>query len=175
MSRRLRIGASSVFALLVGVNASYASGHGPVFGAATPTLGKGGWAFDQAWMGQVMDGPADTSAILRSMIGFGITERLQISGSLPVPLTKADAMPSGRMMAMMSGASDFELHVTEVPAGRALDRRDEGVNRGRAARGRRALLLDGLLDRLRRAGLLLDRLLFRHLFLAVVPERPMLT
>jgi len=108
MSRRLRIGASSVFALLVGVNASYASGHGPVFGAATPTLGKGGWAFDQAWMGQVMDGPADTSAILRSMIGFGITERLQISGSLPVPLTKADAMPSGRMMAMMSGTSDFE-------------------------------------------------------------------
>ena len=26
-----------------------ASGHGPVFGAATPTLGRGGWSLDQAW------------------------------------------------------------------------------------------------------------------------------
>jgi len=88
--------------------ALYASGHGPVFGAATPTLGKGGWSFDQAWMGQVMDGQAETSALLRSMISFGITEKLQISGSLPVPLTDANAMPSGRMMAMMSGNPDFE-------------------------------------------------------------------
>src|ERR1051326_4968105 len=28
-----------------------ASGHGPIFGGATPTLGKGGWQFDTAWMG----------------------------------------------------------------------------------------------------------------------------
>ena len=86
----------------------YASGHGPVFGAATPTLGKGGWSFDQAWMGQVMDGPADTSALLRSMISFGITEKLQISGSLPIPLIDSNAIPSGRMMAMMSGNPDLE-------------------------------------------------------------------
>ena len=26
-----------------------ASGHGPVFGATTPTLGKGGWSLDTAW------------------------------------------------------------------------------------------------------------------------------
>jgi len=88
--------------------ALYASGHGPVFGAATPTLGKGGWSFDQAWMGQVMDGPGDTSALLRSMISFGVTEKLQISGSLPIPVGSATAMPSGRMMAMMSGDPDFE-------------------------------------------------------------------
>jgi hypothetical protein len=86
----------------------FASGHGPVFGAATPTLGKGGWSFDQAWMGQVMDGSADTSEILRSMISFGITEKLQISGSLPIPISETNAMPSGRMMAMMSGNRDFE-------------------------------------------------------------------
>ena len=86
----------------------YASGHGPVFGAATPTLGKGGWSFDQAWMGQVMDGPADAGALLRSMISFGITEKLQISGSVPVPLGRTSAMPSGRMMAMMSGNPDVE-------------------------------------------------------------------
>ena len=29
--------------------ATFASGHGPVFGATTPTLGKGGWSFDTAW------------------------------------------------------------------------------------------------------------------------------
>src|SRR3954470_19337130 len=33
----------------------FASGHGPVFGAATPTLGKGGWQFDQAWMARTTE------------------------------------------------------------------------------------------------------------------------
>jgi hypothetical protein len=84
-----------------------AAGHGPVFGAATPTLGRGGWSFDQAAMAQGRDGAA-TSALLRSMISFGITERLQISGSLPIPLSETNAIPSGRMMAMMSGNRDFE-------------------------------------------------------------------
>lgn len=88
--------------------AAHASGHGPVFGAATPTLGKGGWAFDQAWMGQRMDGPTDTGAILRSMISFGITEKVQISGSVPVPMGGSGGMASGRMMAMMSGHRDVE-------------------------------------------------------------------
>ena len=88
---------------------AHASGHGPVFGAATPTLGKGGWSFDQAWMGQVMDGPAkDSESLLRSMISFGITEKLQISGSLPVPLGRSSGMPPGRMAAMMSGNRDLE-------------------------------------------------------------------
>ena len=42
------------------------------------------------------------------MISFGITEKLQISGSLPVPLGETNAMPAGRMMAMMSGNPDVE-------------------------------------------------------------------
>jgi hypothetical protein len=49
---------------------AHGSGHGPVFGAATPTLGKGAWQFDQAWMGQRMDGPADAGDLLRSMIAL---------------------------------------------------------------------------------------------------------
>lgn len=104
----IRASAIGVLLLMSASGSLYASGHGPVFGAATPTLGKGGWSFDQAWMGQVMDGPADTSALLRSMISFGITEKIQISGSVPVPLTETNAMPSGRMMAMMSGNPDVE-------------------------------------------------------------------
>ena len=103
-----RIGAIAVLLVVSSSGSLSASGHGPVFGAATPTLGKGGWSFDQAWMGQVMDGPADTSALLRSMIGFGITEKLQISGSVPIPLSDSNAIPSGRMMAMMSGNPDLE-------------------------------------------------------------------
>ena len=87
---------------------AHGSGHGPVFGAATPTLGKGAWQFDQAWMGQRMDGPADAGDLLRSMISFGITQKVQISGSLPVPLRSGGGMPSGRMMASMSGSPDFE-------------------------------------------------------------------
>jgi len=97
--------------MLVLISASIpleASGHGPVFGAATPTLGKGGWSFDQAWMGQAMEGPDETGALLRSMLSFGITEKLQISGSLPIPLSNASATPAGRMMALMSGNADFE-------------------------------------------------------------------
>ena len=46
-----------ISSLVLSATLAEASGHGPVFGAATPTLGKGGWAFDQAWMGQRMDGP----------------------------------------------------------------------------------------------------------------------
>ena len=85
-----------------------ASGHGPVFGAATPTLGKGGWSFDQAWMGRTADGPDGTDQMLRSMIGFGVTEDIQISASLPIALATSRAMPMGRMTAMMSANREFE-------------------------------------------------------------------
>lgn len=83
-----------------------ASGHGPVFGGATPTLGKGGWQFDQAWMGRSADETIEQT--LRSMISFGITERLQISTSLPVSLTTGGQPPTGRMTASMSDAPNVE-------------------------------------------------------------------
>lgn len=85
-----------------------ASGHGPVFGAATPTLGKGGWSFDQAWMGR-RDRSGDDDQMLRTMLSFGITEDLQISASLPIGLTSTGRMPMGRMMAMMSSNREMEF------------------------------------------------------------------
>jgi hypothetical protein len=85
---------------------AHASGHGPVFGGATPTLGKGGWQFDQALMGRSTEDA--TERTLRSMISFGITERLQISASVPVPLGAAGAAPVGRMTASMSDAPTVE-------------------------------------------------------------------
>jgi hypothetical protein len=87
-----------VACLLIGAasaRTALANGHGPVFGAATPTLGKGGWSFDQAWMGRTGEGSDNHEQLLRSMISFGITERLQISGSLPIALTSSRHMPGG--------------------------------------------------------------------------------
>jgi hypothetical protein len=86
-----------------------ASGHGPLFAAATPTLGKGAWQFDQAWMVQSVGGDESGGQILRSMIGVGITERVQVSVSAPVPLVDASMPPFGRMMSSMSFGHDVEI------------------------------------------------------------------
>ena len=102
-----------------------ASGHGPVFGGATPTLGKGGWQFDQAWMGRSSGDAIEQT--LRSMISFGITERLQISTSVPVALTTNGQPPAGRMTASMSDAPNLEatggwrFHVRPVGHGGRLE------------------------------------------------------
>jgi hypothetical protein len=83
-----------------------ASGHGPVFGGATPTLGKGGWQFDQAWMGRSTEEAVEQT--LRTMISFGITERIQMSTSVPIPVTTTGQPPMGRMTASMSDAPNIE-------------------------------------------------------------------
>jgi hypothetical protein len=91
---------------LVSGTALRASGHGPVFGGATPTLGKGGWQFDQAWMDRSTSEPDEQT--LRTMISFGITERVQISTSVPIPLRTSGQAPMGRMTASMSDAPNLE-------------------------------------------------------------------
>ena len=62
---------ATVVATLWCANTAAASGHGPVFGGATPTLGKGGWQFDQAYMGRSTEEAVEQT--LRSMISFGVT------------------------------------------------------------------------------------------------------
>jgi hypothetical protein len=99
-----------------------ASGHGPVFGASTPTLGKGGWAIDQAWLGRMVEGPQTDEQTLRTMISFGVTEDLQISGSLPIVLDRTLLMPRGRLMATMSPAKE-----AEAMAAWRFHRRDTGA------------------------------------------------
>ena len=96
--------------LLAGASAlpAAAAGHGPVFGAATPTLGKGGWQLDQAWFGRLGKGPLTEEHLLRTMISVGITEDLQIAASVPIVLERSIYMPTGRMMATMSSAKDLE-------------------------------------------------------------------
>src|ERR1035441_4112958 len=60
---------------------TYASGHGPVFGLATPTNPQGGFSFDMSLMGRYGDG---AGTMFRATLGYGITENLKISISGPV-------------------------------------------------------------------------------------------
>src|SRR5229473_3196664 len=114
-SKPVRVMRTSL-ALLIALTASFAaraSGHGPVYGLATPTLGEGGWSIDVAAMyrlnGAIGDGSAQR-AMLRPMLGYGITEDLQLSLSAPMPLyiPAASGLGPGRMMAMMPSSPDTE-------------------------------------------------------------------
>jgi hypothetical protein len=81
-----------------------ASGHGPVFGLATPTNPKGGWSLDFNLMGRAGDG---SGVMFRPALGYGVTENFKISVSAPVSLT-AEPFPPSRMSAFTSMSGDFE-------------------------------------------------------------------
>jgi hypothetical protein len=85
---------------------AFASGHGPVFGIATPTLGRGGWSIDQAWTMRTGDDD-ERQQMLKTMLSFGITENLQLSGSFPLAMTDGTLAPT-RMMGAMSSDREFE-------------------------------------------------------------------
>ncbi len=95
-----------VAALAIGFGRiAIASGHGPVFGLATPTNGKGGWSLDIGTMGRV--GTAGSSVMERAMLSYGITQDIQISVSAPAVFTSAPLAP-GRVTAMMPATGDYE-------------------------------------------------------------------
>jgi len=83
-----------------------ASGHGPVFGAATPTLGRGGWSVDQAYTFRGGD-DADSQQMFKTMVSFGITETVQVSGSVPIAMS--DGLLPSRMMSAMSSEREVEM------------------------------------------------------------------
>lgn len=83
-----------------------AAGHGPVYGLATPTLGKGSFSLDVAVMGKLGERDA---AMARPMLAYGITADLQASLSLPMPLHVPIGAPPARMMALMPANRDVEL------------------------------------------------------------------
>jgi hypothetical protein len=88
------------------VGPAFASGHGPVFGAATPTLGRGGWSVDQAWTFRGGD-DEQHQQMLKTMLSFGVTENLQLSGSFPLAMQEGRLAPA-RMMSAMSSDREFE-------------------------------------------------------------------
>jgi hypothetical protein len=81
-----------------------ASGHGPVFGLATPTNPKGGWSFDTNLMGRTGSG---SGVMFRPSLGYGINENLKVSVSAPVSFTTEPFAPS-RLSAFTSMTGDFE-------------------------------------------------------------------
>lgn len=83
-----------------------ASGHGPVFGAATPTLGRGAWSLDQAWTMRFGE-DARREQMLKAMVTFGITEVLQVSASIPEVMSENTLAPA-RMMNAMSNDREIE-------------------------------------------------------------------
>jgi hypothetical protein len=85
---------------------AFGSGHGPVFGIATPTLGRGGWSIDQAWTLRAGDDDEHLQ-MLKTMLSFGITENLQVSGSFPLAMSDGPLAPA-RMMGAMSSDREFE-------------------------------------------------------------------
>ncbi|MHB8735523.1 MAG: hypothetical protein ACYC6M_09500 [Terriglobales bacterium] len=94
-----------VAALLAGAVPAWASGHGPVFALATPTNARGGWSLDWGAMARFGDG--GTASMARAMLGYGLTEHLQVSFSAPVIFGRA-ALPPTRLTAMMPTSPDFE-------------------------------------------------------------------
>jgi hypothetical protein len=92
--------------VLSSVRPVFASGHGPVFGAATPVLGRRGWSLDQAWTIRAGDDD-QREHMLKTMLSFGLTENLQISGSLPLAMSDS-TLPPARMMSPMSSDREFE-------------------------------------------------------------------
>lgn len=114
------IAASIGLLLSVASQALLAAGHGPVFGGTTPTLGKGGWSLDTAWTLRTAD-DADSDQMLKSMLSYGITEKLQVSASLPIAMSGGQ-LPAARMMSLMSNEQELE-----VLAGYRFQRRVIGV------------------------------------------------
>jgi hypothetical protein len=98
-----------LIALLLGSIAApvRAAGHGPVFAGATPTLGRHGWSLDQAWMARYGDGAHTSDEMLRTMLGFGVTERVQLSVSLPIPVSTG-RLQTARMTSSMSSTREVE-------------------------------------------------------------------
>ena len=106
MMKQIILGIATTGLVALGSQSLRAAGHGPVFGAATPTLGRGGRSLDQAWTLRSGD-PAASEQMLKTMVSFVITEDLQLSGSVPIVMRTSD-LAMTRMMSMMSSARDVE-------------------------------------------------------------------
>jgi len=70
----------------------HASGHGPVFGLATPTNSQGEWSLDAGTYGRVSGTGSEVS--VRGLVGYGFTPHLTLSFTLPAVLGSAPLPPT---------------------------------------------------------------------------------
>jgi hypothetical protein len=94
-------------AALLGVlpSALEASGHGPVFGLATPVNAQGVCNIDLALMNR--EGSGGAGPMLRTLFGCGITENFQLSVSAPAVFSDQPLAPS-RFTGVMPMGTDIE-------------------------------------------------------------------
>ncbi len=93
----------AIFVLIGFSSLASASGHGPVFGFATPVNSQGEWSFDLGVYGRAASLGSQTS--VQSMVSYGLTPQLQWSAVLP-GLVQRGSLP---MSPMASG--DFASSV----------------------------------------------------------------
>lgn len=84
-----------------------AQGHGPIYGLSTPTLGRGGWSLDVGAMSRIMDGTG--TLMVRPMLSYGLTQDLQASISIPLPLYSSGVVPPVRGWTRMPAVRDVEV------------------------------------------------------------------
>ena len=81
-----------------------ASGHGPVFGLATPTNSQGEWSFDEGIFGRNTN--LGSQASVRELLAYGFTPHLTLSFTLPAVLGNTQLPPT-----RIQPGDDFESTV----------------------------------------------------------------
>ena len=104
MKKKSRRGLFVAVALISATPLLQASGHGPVFGLATPTNPQGGFSLDTSFMGRNGSGGG---SMFRATLGYGLTENLKISISAPVVFA-AEPFMAARVAAFTPMGGDFE-------------------------------------------------------------------
>jgi hypothetical protein len=79
-----------------------ASGHGPVFGLATPTNSQGEWSFDVGTFGRASS--SGSQASVRALVGYGFTPHLTLSFTAPVVIGSTTLPPT-----RIQPGDDFDL------------------------------------------------------------------
>lgn len=99
------IKAGAVLLGALGALVAQADGHGPAFGLATPTLARGQWSSDT--MAMQVDSDMGSSSEFRQLLGYGVTEDLQVNLSFPLGQSGEEGMLTGsRGGGSMMGAAD---------------------------------------------------------------------
>jgi hypothetical protein len=80
---------------------AFASGHGPLFGLATPTNSQGEWSFDEGIFGRAASDGAQAS--VRTLVGYGFTPHLTMFLTIPVVIGSATLPPT-----RIQPGADFE-------------------------------------------------------------------
>jgi hypothetical protein len=96
---RNRVFICIVFLLSFHLPAS-STGHGPVFGFATPVNSKGEWSFDFGMFAR--NAAFGSQFTMRSMVSYGLTPQVQFSFLAPA-LAQQGSLP----MSMMAGGGEF--------------------------------------------------------------------